>query len=268
MAAADFDGDGDYDAITGQGESNDFTDRYYRNTGPADTRPPRIGRLEDAPATVPLATLAGPGLVRHAWIQDSMWDDGVTYTQAELLFEIDARGGASAGSSPMRHSGGQIFRGVLRPPPCPGGGLVGARLSYRVRASDPNGNTSVSGATTVVVCGGESFGAGGTLVLAALAAPTVGGTLALRVSGGPSTGKGLLAIGAARSGRRSELDPRPGAFLPIDFDATGAASLCVPLPDDPSAAGRAFELQAAAPDASEPGGVAVSNGLAISLCAP
>src|SRR5262249_4059712 len=133
MCVADFDGDGDYDAITGQGESGDFTDRYYRNTGPADTIPPRIGRVQAAPATVPLATLASGGLVRHAWIQDATWDDGRTFESASLLVDTDKLGETSSSAVPMLHVGGQIFRGVVQPQPS-STGLVGMQVSYRIQS--------------------------------------------------------------------------------------------------------------------------------------
>jgi hypothetical protein len=173
MCVADFDGDGDYDAITGQGETGNFTHRYYRNTGPADTLPPRIGRVEAAPATVPLATLTSGGLVRHAWLQDATWDDGWTFGTAELLIETEKLGETSASSVAMSHSGGQIFRGIVNPSPS-STGLVGMHVSYRVQASDPHGNVSVSGAEEFVICGSETYGPAGSIELAAGADPTPG----------------------------------------------------------------------------------------------
>jgi hypothetical protein len=214
MAVADFDGDGDYDAVTGQGESFDFTDRYYRNQGPADTQPPRIGRIEGGDVTVSLDALASGGLVRHAWIQDSTWDDGQTFVTAELLFETRDGGGTGWGSVPMQHSGGQVFRGVLRLPPCPTG-QVGTRVGYRVLARDANGNTSVSGSQSLVVCGSERLGPQGSMTLDASAEPTLGAGLALRVRGGPPGRPGVLLLWsrADRAGLRGAR-PRPASARP------------------------------------------------------
>ncbi len=271
LCLADFDGDGDYDAITGQGESANFTDRYYRNTGPADTLAPRIGRIQAAPMTVPLATVTSDGLVRHAWIQDSVWDDGWTYETARLLIDTDKLGETSSSSVSMSHSGGQIFRGVVRPAPS-STGLVGMSVSYRVQASDPNGNTSVSGAEGFVICGSETYGPAGSIALAAGADPTLGASLTASASGGPPGQAGLMVVGTARAslfGGTLLVDPRHIFLFPLSFDASGSANFSVPLPSDEVFAGLVLDLQALALDPSKPHGIAAfSNGLEVALCSP
>ncbi len=271
MCVADFDGDGDYDAITGQGESGNFTDRYYRNVGPADTLPPRIGRLEAAPVTVPLTTVTSGGLVRHAWLQDATWDDGWTFETARLLFDTEKLGETSSSSVPMGHSGGQIFRGVVLPPPS-STGLVGMRVGYRVQASDPNGNVSVSGAERFVICGSETYGPAGSIALAASADPTLGASLAASASGGPPGQPGLIVVGTARArlfGGTVLVDPSTILLkLPLIFDGSGSADFSLPLPSNEAFAGLVLDLQAFALDPSQPHGVAVSNGLEVALCAP
>ncbi len=270
MCVADFDGDGDYDAVSGQGESFDFTDRYYKNLGPADTLPPRIGRVEAAPVTVPLAAVTSGRLVRHAWIQDATWDDGWTFETARLLIDTDKRGETSSSSVRMPHSGGQIFRGVVLPPPS-STGLVGMRVSYRVQASDPNGNTSVSGAETFFICGCETYGPEGSMALAAGADPTLGASLAAGVSGGPPGQPGLLAVGTARaslSGGPLLVDPSDRVLVPLLFDGSGSVSFSMPLPSHPALTGLVLDLQVFALDPAQPRGVAVSNGLEVALCAP
>jgi FG-GAP-like repeat len=271
MCVADFDGDGDYDAITGQGESGNFTDRYYRNTGPADTLAPRIGRIEAAPATVPLATVTSGGLVRHAWLQDATWDDGWTFETAQLLIDTAKLGETSSSSVPMSHSGGQIFRGVVLPQPS-SKGLVGMRVSYQVQASDPHGNVSVSGAERFVICGSETYGPAGSIALAAGADPTLGGSLTATASGGPPGQPGLLVVGIARAslfGGTVLVDLSQFVSFPLLFDGSGSASFSTPLPRDEDFAGLVLDLQAFALDASQPHGIgAVSNGLEVALCAP
>ena len=271
MCMADFDGDGDYDAVTGQGEYGNWTDRYYRNTGTADTQPPRIGRVQAPPLTVPLATVASAGLVRHAWIEGSLWDDGWTFETANLLIDTDKLGETSSSSVPMAHSGGQIFRGVVLPSPS-STGLVGMRVDYRVEATDPNGNVSVSGAEGFVICGSETYGPAGSIALAADADPTLGVSLAASASGGPPGEPGLIAIGFARAslfGGTVLVDLNNVFLFPLTFDGTGAANFSVPLPSNGDLAGLVLDLQAFALAPSQPHGIAAaSNGLEVALCAP
>jgi hypothetical protein len=269
LCVADFDGDGDYDAVTGQGESFDFTDRYFRNVGPRDTRPPRIGRVEAAPETLPVSALAPSGLVRHAWIQDATWDDGQTFETARLLFDTQKPGVSGSGAVRMSHSGGQIFRGVVPLPRC-STGLLGMRVSYRVQASDPNGNTSVSGGQSFVLCGTESYGPEGSMALSAASDPTLGTSFVVKASGGPPGHFGLLAVGTARASRAGTLlvDPLNRQLVPCLFGSDGTVDLSLPLPNDARLAGRVLDLQVVALDPSQPRGLALSNGLEIALCAP
>jgi hypothetical protein len=270
MCVADFDGDGDYDAVTGQGESFNFTDRYYKNQGPADSRPPRIGRVESAPETVPLAVLISGQLVRHAWLQDATWDDGWTFETARLLIDAEKRGVTGSTTARMSHSGGQIFRGVVLPPPS-STGLVGTRVSYRVEASDPNGNTSVSPAETFVVCGCETYGPESSMTLVAGADPTLGASFAASISGGPPGRPGLIAVGTARAshlGGTLLVDPSNMALYPVLFDDNGSGRFSMLLPSDPAFTGLVLDLQAVGLDPSQPQGLTVSNGLEVALCAP
>jgi len=81
---ADLDNDGDYDLITAQGESGNMLNRYYENTGPADTRGPVV--LDHAvPAN--LVPSAGPWIAK-ARIQDAVVDDGVNYGTARADFVV------------------------------------------------------------------------------------------------------------------------------------------------------------------------------------
>jgi hypothetical protein len=274
MCVADFDGDGDYDAITGQGESGNFTDRYYRNAGPADTLPPRIGRVEAAPATVPLAAITSGGLVRHAWLQDATWDDGRAFATARLRIDTDKLGELGSSSAAMRHSGGQLFRGVIAPAPA-STGLVGMHVSYRVEASDPNANTSVSSAQAFVICGSETYGTPSTVNSIALTgnSPVLGGTFTANAAGGPPGQPGLVLLGTGRASLPLYdgllLVALDGAlWFPFAFDSAGMASFSVAVPSDPAVAGFVLDLQCGALDPSKPQGVALSNGLEAALCAP
>lgn len=273
MGMADYDGDGDYDAITGQGETSNFSKRYYRNEGPADTHPPHIGRVQAAPLTVPLATITSGGYVHHAWIQDSLWDDGQTFETARLLIDTVKLGEFGSSIIPMAHSGGQIFRGVVQPAPV-STGLVGMEVSYRVEAKDANLHNSFSITQSFVICGSEAYGPAGDMALSAGADPTLGGSLAGTASGGPAGQPGVLAVSTARAslfGGTVVIAPAKTLFyVPLLFDGSGSASFSMPLPGKESWAGLLLDLQAFALDDSQmqPRGVAVSNGLEVALCAP
>jgi len=80
---ADLDNDGRYDIITAQGESGVFVNRYYKNTGPVDTMPPRVV-AQQSPATAPNT---GPAVV-HAKVRDQVLDDGVNYVDGRATYVI------------------------------------------------------------------------------------------------------------------------------------------------------------------------------------
>ena len=195
-------------------------------------------------------------------------DDEEAARLLSWIFDTNKLGEATSGSVPMTHSGGQIFRGVLRLSSCPTG-LVGMRVSYRVQASDPNGNSSVSGGETFVVCGSESYGPEGALALSASTDPTLGSSHALSVRGGTPDQRGVLAVGSTRASLRGLLvDPHGMILVPLQFDSNGTANLALRLPTNPTWSGRLFDLQVVAQDPAQPHGFAVSNGLELALCAP
>ncbi len=78
LAVADLDNDGDYDIITAQGESGNFTNKVFLNSGPADTL---------APVFLATEAVNGPGGQRLlARVQDQVLDDGDTYVTAKAMF--------------------------------------------------------------------------------------------------------------------------------------------------------------------------------------
>jgi hypothetical protein len=156
LALGDFDNDGDYDVVTAQGESGNFTNRVYRNTFIADDVPPRIGRVEATPARVPLSLLREAGLPRRAWIQDATYRKGQTFVKASLHVAAAKDGASDDFSVPMAEVGGGIHRGVIRPAPSPTG-LVGMDVTFSVHAVDPAGNASDSAPFTFRVCGAEGY---------------------------------------------------------------------------------------------------------------
>jgi hypothetical protein len=205
LAVGDFDGDGRYDVVTGQGESQaPFQNRVYRNTGPADSRAPRIGRVEGAAARVPLSRILGGGFARRAWIQDATYKRGQQFATARLQIEAVKGPVSQLFTTPMRYVGGGLHRGPVEPAPDPNG-RVGMDVTYRVQASDPNGNPALGAPVTFRICGAEGYGAAlpnstgvpGSLV--ALSDPSLGiNTFRVRVTGLPPGRAGQLTFGTAK----------------------------------------------------------------------
>ena len=130
IKVADLDGDGRYDLVTGQGESGQFQNRIYMNTGPVDTRPPTIAITEQV---MPGADAGVPRPVRVA-LRDAYTSHMGFHARAVTLRH--GTGTALDAAVPMDLSGNGIWRGVL--PPRPAGSVV----SYAVRAVDAAGNAA------------------------------------------------------------------------------------------------------------------------------
>ncbi len=86
VAVVDLNNDGKYDFVTAQGESNmaQWANKYYQNTGTADTLPP-IVTGHKTPATAPAL---GPANV-HSKGSDQVLDDGVNYVTATATYKIN-----------------------------------------------------------------------------------------------------------------------------------------------------------------------------------
>ncbi len=94
LTIADFDGDGAHDIVTAQGESTpfeDFRNRFYKNAGPKDSRPPTVVR----------AAVSSKRVFR-VQIADAIVDDGESRCSAWLVHGDTEHA--------MRHVGGQVFR--------------------------------------------------------------------------------------------------------------------------------------------------------------
>ncbi|HWL93530.1 MAG TPA: FG-GAP-like repeat-containing protein [Phycisphaerae bacterium] len=125
IKVADLDNDGALDVVTGQGESNmPFVNRIYMNQGPSDTHPPRVISMEQLPDT---DDLVGPYVVRAAVLDDMTSDRNFFNKGVFLNFAVND---GLFDRVAMRHSGGQIYRGIIPSQPC------GGTISYFVSASD------------------------------------------------------------------------------------------------------------------------------------
>ena len=121
----DLDNDGDYDMVTGQGESGNFTNKVYVNGGPADTLPPTFLGVEVPAAVDPVET------VFHAHIQDAISDDGTINASMTYDWVTDL----SSGSGTAFHMGGGLFRATV-----PTAGALVANVTWT--ATDVQGNAA------------------------------------------------------------------------------------------------------------------------------
>lgn len=136
LALGDFDGDGDYDLVTGQGESGSFRNRYYENTGPADARPPAL-------QTETVCSRPVDEVVIRASVRDAITSDRGCIPQSVVLVWTVDDGDETI--TPMSWIGHDLWRVVVPAP------AVGAELAYRVRATDQVGNMGQGGLISFIV---------------------------------------------------------------------------------------------------------------------
>lgn len=145
IEVADLNGDGRYDIVTGQGESGNFQNRIYINYGPMDTLPPTIVATEQQPDT---GNVAGPYVIRALILDDMTCDRNFHDRGIDLNFTVN---GGTPQQVPMRHSGGQVYRGELPGQASP------AAVVYWVTAADFNNNVGTGPSLSFTVqaeCGG------------------------------------------------------------------------------------------------------------------
>ncbi|MGB0715217.1 MAG: FG-GAP repeat domain-containing protein [Phycisphaerae bacterium] len=142
VMVADLNNDGRLDIVTGQGESGNYQNRIYMNTGPQDTRAPRIIRTEQHPDT----TEPGPYVVR-ALILDDMTSDRNFFDKG--IFVNYTVNGGELQQVEMKFSGGQVYRGAIPNQP----GKI--TIEYYVTATDYNNNTGTGDTLSFNASGGD-----------------------------------------------------------------------------------------------------------------
>ncbi len=132
VKVADLTGDGRIDIVSAQGESSSpFLNRIYVNmTGAPDSIDPRVIATEDLEDS---ADILGSHVVRALVLDDASSDRNAPGLSAVLNYRINA---GEYVQTPMHHSGGQVYRGVIPAQTC--GGLI----EYYVTATDFAGNTT------------------------------------------------------------------------------------------------------------------------------
>lgn len=109
VAIGDIDNNGTYDLVTAQGESGNFTNRGYLNTGDPDQNPPRVMETN-------IPSGFGSGFVVHARVRDQVRDDGVDYITGsaytgplpDAIWGITYQGGAFSPNSQTVDSGSLV----------------------------------------------------------------------------------------------------------------------------------------------------------------
>lgn len=127
LGFADVNGDGRYDMITGQGESGNFTNKLYLNSGPVDTLAPVIHGT-NAPGSI-----GASSTVIHVRVSDAVSDDG--HINADVTFAYTSNVGSGSGTA-TRMGLGQFRIAV------PSAGATS--LTVDITATDHAGISSVS----------------------------------------------------------------------------------------------------------------------------
>jgi len=221
LGIADLDGDDDYDFVTGQGESGNFTNKVYLSAGPADSRPPRI-LGSDTPAYDPLAT------VFHARTQDAIQDDGGA---GFVVGAYRAWQGTSAGVAQLAgqafHQGGGSWR--ARVPTLPG--APGLAFCWSFTDAAGNRTEEVQSLGTVLDWNdleNAHAGLAGLPALAGTGTPTAGGGFSIQLTNARPFSVGALVVGSSTffvPFLGGVLVPKKSALVAYFTDGSGSANL-------------------------------------------
>ncbi len=257
IGLGDLDGDGDYDLVTAQGESGDFTNRVYLNNGPADSVRPLLLALE-TPAIDPFETLF------HATTQDAIQDDGkASYVTARWSAWQGSSSAIRESGGAGFHQGGGLWRAAV--PTLTGAGGVAFCWSF----ADAPGNTRTATLRLGTVVdwndlGNATAGLTGFPLLTGSGVPAPGAPLSVRLTNArPNTVGGLVV--STRTFFVSVLGgvlvPRNSVVLSYVTDAQGSATIDFIWPPGLPAC-RPLYFQALSLDFASPNNWSFSNALA------
>jgi len=265
MTCGDYDGDGDYDVITAQGESGNFTNRYYRNDGPTDTTKPNIWSTLVTDSTGPIVILTR--------VSDGTMDDGDQFVDCDLVYTITPLTGPVVnGSVAMRYSGGQIYRGEIS------SGLPAnlfcATVAYHIVATDGAGNIQNSPTSNFLAGGAPEnygtgeFGSGGTqATMGFTGTPSPNGNFAVTVSGANPNSFTFFLCGDTEG---FNTNPAWGIiyvagpnFLRLTTSTTGAGTSSVSIPVTAAMVGTARFYQYVTRDPGFGGNIQAADGLKV-----
>jgi hypothetical protein len=256
----DLDNDGDIDFVTGQGESGNFTNKVYKNSGPADTTPPQVRAVE-------MPTYGSSATVFHASTQDAIQDDGkASFVTTTYKSWQGSASGVTTASGTAFHQGGGTWRAEIPTQ----AGAAGAHVCWTF--TDRNGNASTAGATAGTVAdwtdlGNGLAGVGGVPTLSVTGATTTGNPIDINLTGAaPNSAGAILANVQAGflpvfGGTLVPALTGPAVLLPYTTDGTGAmATITVPWPAAQPCT--VLYMQAGTIDGAAPAGFSFSNAVA------
>lgn len=262
---ADLDLDGDLDAVI-SAEPNQVNFVLENVVNNPDAIAPRVTALELLGDAV---SSSGERVVRTKVLDNSPYYR-TAEAQVDLVTSVD---GFDLGSTSMRWSGGEVFRGTLP------ANLVG-EVAYQVQAFDLYGNLGVSSSASDTVSGNTatSFGAGSSGVEGPLPAQVLSTPFAgerLFIGSGPLPLGSLVFLAAADQGSVAPIDLGGDLVLNLTLpwfyleggpvDAQGNRVWSAELPSD--AAGASIALQTVGVRA-DTGGFQSSAGLLVTVETP
>jgi len=256
---ADLDNDGDIDMVTGQGESGNWTNKIYKNSGPADTVPPTVRAIETP-------TYGASSTVFHANIQDAIQDDGGdSFVVTSFQSWQGSTSGVTATSGNAFHQGGGTWRAEVPTQ----AGATGAHLCWTF--TDRNGNATSASATAGTVADWTDLGNGlaggsGVPALNATGALTTGNNITITLTGAAPNSFGAILANFTTGylplfgGVLVPAVTGPATFIPYSTDANGDITpINVTWPSAPDCT--AVYLQAGTVDGTAPAGYSFSNAL-------
>ena len=258
---ADLDNDGDVDMVTGQGESGNFTNKVYRNNGPAtDTTPPTVLNVE-SPSYGVSSTLF------HATTQDVIQDDGSDSFVTATYTAFQATGGVSqVDTGTAFHQGGGTWRAEIPTQ----AGASGAHICWTFTDREGNTSTAAAGAGQLNDwndLGNGLAGAGGIPTLTGSGSTQPGQAITVDLTGAASNAAGAVLVNAEADftplfgGTLVPSLSGPTVVLGYTTDGSGAASLNGAWPAG-GPAGTVLYFQAGTLDGGAPFGFSFSNALA------
>ncbi len=190
IGAADLDGDGDYDFVTGQGESGNFTNKVYINGGSADTTAPTLLGVE-TPAYDPTET------VFHARVQDAIQDDGGdSFVSGTFRSFQGSTSGVVHQTEDAFHQGGGSWRAAVPTQ----AGATGIAFCWNF--TDANGNSSTDNQIVGTVSDWTDLGNGlagvsGIPTMTGSGTPTSGGPITIDITGAAPDASGGILVNAS-----------------------------------------------------------------------
>ncbi|MHC5211658.1 MAG: hypothetical protein ACYTG2_13140 [Planctomycetota bacterium] len=251
----DLDGDGDYDLVTGQGESGSFTNKVYDNVlGSADTLAPIL-----MASNVPL-TISNPTTIVHAQVSDQISEDGHIGVTMDFTYTLTPSGG---GSGTATHMGTGLYR-IAVPTP-----IGTTSVTINCSAEDTVGNVANYGPIDIPPSGGSGWTDLGDGHAGVSGIPNLAGTGTL-VTSAPFTLDLTSAAPSASATLFVSLADTPTGFkggtlhtvpiaLSLAFVTNGSGQILLGGPWPPGASGLTFYVQYAIVDAAASKGVSLSN---------